>query len=203
MVGRAALLHAVAHIEFSAIGLALDAIWRFGGMPRDYYVDWLHVAHEEALHYTLMADHLATLRYAYGDFDAHDGLWEMASRTQSDVLDRMALVPRRLEARGLDASPIVREKLIAAGDHAGAQILDVILRDEIGHVAIGNRWFRWLCSQRELEPDAADRDIAARHGVPQPRGPFNLDARRSAGFTEVELAALEVPPQDRLPSPPD
>ena len=106
--GRAALLHAVAHIEFNAIGLALDAIWRFARMPDQFYFDWLLVAHEETLHYTLLADHLATLGYAYGDFDAHDGLWEMAARTQDDVLERMALVPRRLEARGLDASPVVR-----------------------------------------------------------------------------------------------
>jgi uncharacterized ferritin-like protein (DUF455 family) len=203
VAGRAALLHAVAHIEFSAIGLALDAIWRYDGMPPDYYLDWLRVAHEEALHYTLLAQHLATLGHAYGDFDAHDGLWEMAERTQADVLDRMALVPRRLEARGLDASPAVRAKLLGAGDLAGAQILDRILRDEIGHVAIGNRWFRWLCRQRGMEPGAADRDIAARHGVPEPRGPFNLEARRSAGFTEDELESLGAPPQGRPSSPPD
>lgn len=191
--GRAALLHAVAHIEFNAIGLALDAIWRFAGLPDQFYLDWLRVAHEETLHYTLLADHLAKLGYAYGDFDAHDGLWEMAARTQDDVLERMTLVPRRLEARGLDASPAVRSKLQAVGDVSGARILDLILRDEIGHVAIGNRWFHWLCAQRGLEPGAADRDIAARHRLSEPRGPFNVEARRSAGFSEEELGRLQWP----------
>jgi uncharacterized ferritin-like protein (DUF455 family) len=191
--GRAALLHAVAHIEFNAIGLALDAIWRFAGMPDQFYRDWLRVAQEETLHYTLLADHLATLGHAYGDFDAHDGLWEMAARTQDDVLDRMALVPRRLEARGLDASPVVRSKLLAVGDVAGAHILDRILRDEIGHVAVGNRWFHWLCRQRGVDPGAADHDIAVRHGIPEPRGPFNVEARRSAGFSEEELGRLQRP----------
>lgn len=191
--GRAALLHAVAHIEFNAIGLALDAIWRFAGMPDQFFLDWLRVAHEETLHYSLLADHLATLGYSYGDFDAHDGLWEMATRTQDDVLERMALVPRRLEARGLDASPVIRSRLQAAGDAAGACILDLILRDEIGHVAVGNRWFHWLCRQRGLEPGATDLDIAVRHGIPEPRGPFNVEARRSAGFSEEELGRLQRP----------
>jgi uncharacterized ferritin-like protein (DUF455 family) len=200
--GRAALLHAVAHIEFNAIGLALDAMWRFAGMPDQFYLDWLRVAHEETLHYTLLADHLATLGYVYGDFDAHDGLWEMAARTQDDVLERMALVPRRLEARGLDASPVVRSKLQAAGDAAGARILDLILSDEIGHVAIGNHWFHWLCRQRGLDPGAADRDIAVRHGIPEPRGPFNVEARRSAGFSEEELGRLQRPASAAQAIPP-
>lgn len=201
IAGRAALLHAVAHIEFNAIGLALDAIWRFAGLPRAYYLDWLQVAHEETLHFTLLTDHLATLGHGYGDFDAHDGLWEMAARTADDVLDRMALVPRRLEARGLDAAPVVKGKLMASGDAAGAAILDVILRDEIGHVAVGNRWFHWLCRRRGLDPNAADRDIAVRHGVPEPRGPFNLPARRSAGFSEDELVRLQA--ADTHQRPPD
>ena len=143
--GRAALLHALAHIEFNAINLALDALWRFAGMPAQYYADWLQVAAEEAQHFCLLRAHLQTLEHDYGDFSGHDGLWQMAQRTQGDVLARMALVPRTLEARGLDASPAVRSKLASAGDHAAAAIVDVILRDEIGHVAIGNRWFRWCC----------------------------------------------------------
>jgi len=189
--GRAALLHSIAHIEFNAIGLALDAIGRFAGLPPGYYLDWRQVALEEARHFTLLATHLATLGHAYGDFEAHDGLWEMAVRTQGDVLDRMALVPRTLEARGLDASPLVRAKLLRAGDAAAAAILDVILRDEIGHVAIGNRWFRWLCDQRGLDPVEAYAEIAARHRAPRPRGPLNLAARRAAGFTPEELEALQ------------
>ena len=189
--GRAALLHSIAHIEFNAIGLALDAIWRFPGMPPEYYFDWCRVAQEEAHHYALLATHLGTLGFRYGDFDAHDGLWEVASRTEGDVLERMALVPRTLEARGLDASPRLRAKLAGAGDHAAAAILDVILRDEIVHVAIGNRWFHWLCARRGLDPMAAYADIALLRRAPRLRGPFNLDARRAAGFTAAELEALQ------------
>jgi uncharacterized ferritin-like protein (DUF455 family) len=188
--GRAALLHALAHIEFNAINLALDAIWRFPGMPRDYYADWLKVAAEEALHFSLLSAHLQSQGFAYGDFPAHNSLWDMAEKTKDDVLARIALVPRTLEARGLDASPPVRAKLAQAGDIAAAEILDIILRDEIGHVAIGNRWYGWLCSERGLEPVATYARLAAQYKAPPLRGPFNLDARRAAGFTEQELAAL-------------
>ena len=188
--GRAALVHALAHIEFNAINLALDAIWRFADMPRDYYADWLRVASEEALHFSLLKAHLKTLGFAYGDFSAHNSLWELAEKTQDDLLARMALVPRTLEARGLDATPAVRAKLAQAGDKAAAEILDVILRDEVGHVAIGNRWFGYLCKQRELEPMAIYAELALRYKAPVLRGPFNLDARRAAGFSEAELAAL-------------
>ena len=188
--GRAALLHALAHIELNAIDLALDIVWRFPGQPEDFYHQWLGVAREEALHFELLRDHLATLGHAYGDFDAHDGLWQMAQRTRHDLLARLALVPRTLEARGLDASPAVKAKLVSAGDHRGGEILDIILRDEIGHVAIGNHWYRWLCTQRSLDPLATYAELAARHGAPRPRGPFNLEARRAAGFDEAELAAL-------------
>jgi uncharacterized ferritin-like protein (DUF455 family) len=188
--GRAALIHALAHIEFNAINLALDAIWRFPGMPRDYYADWLKVAAEEALHFSLLSAHLHSQGFQYGDFPAHNSLWDMAEKTQGDILARIALVPRTLEARGLDASPPVRAKLAQAGDNAAAEILDIILRDEIGHVAIGNRWFRWLCSQRGLDPVATYALLALQYKAPALRGPFNLEARRAAGFSEIELAAL-------------
>jgi uncharacterized ferritin-like protein (DUF455 family) len=189
--GRAGLLHAIAHIEFNAINLALDAIWRFANMPVDYYVDWLRVASEEALHFSLLAEHLATLDHAYGDFDAHDGLWLMAQRTADDVLARMALVPRTLEVRGLDATPPLQAKLGRAGDTRAVEILDIILRDEIGHVAIGNHWYGWLCARDELEPIATYRELARRHRAPRPRPPFNLAARRAAGFSEAELVRLQ------------
>ena len=188
--GRAILIHALAHIEFNAINLALDAIWRFAGMPRDYYADWLQVADEEALHFSLLTGHLQDQGYAYGDFPAHNSLWEMAAKTQHDILARIALVPRTMEARGLDATPQVRAKLAQAGDIAAAAILDIILRDEIGHVAIGNRWYGWLCEQRGLEPVATYTRLAAEYQAPVMRGPFNLEARRAAGFSESELAAL-------------
>lgn len=188
--GRAALIHALAHIEFNAINLALDAIWRFAEMPRDYYADWLRVAGEEALHFSLLAAHLQSLGFKYGDFTAHNGLWEMAEQTQGDILARIALVPRTLEARGLDVSPQMRAKLAQAGDIAGAEILDVILRDEIGHVKIGNRWYGWLCKARGLDPIATYKELAVQYKAPQLRGPFNREARLLAGFTEAELDAL-------------
>ena len=166
--GRAALIHALAHIEFNAINLALDAVWRFPDMPRDYYADWLHVAAEEALHFSLLSKHLQTQGFQYGEFPAHNSLWEMAEKTQDDILARIALVPRTLEARGLD----------------------IILRDEIGHVAIGNRWYGWLCAERGLDPIQTYASLAAQYKAPPLRGPFNLAARRAAGFSEAELVAL-------------
>ena len=188
--GRAAQIHAMAHIEFNAINLALDALVRFSGLPPAFYADWLRVADEEALHFDLLVQHLQNSGFAYGDFPAHNGLWEMAERTRDDVLARMALVPRTLEARGLDASPQVRAKLWQAGDRRAAEILDLILRDEIGHVAIGNRWFYFLCDARGLDPLTTQVDLAARYRAPRLHGPFNLAARREAGFHESEIALL-------------
>jgi uncharacterized ferritin-like protein (DUF455 family) len=188
--GRAALLHAVAHIEKNAIDLALDAAWRFAGLPSDYYRDWLRVAAEEAHHFTLLREHLLTLGHDYGDFDAHDGLWSMVEKTRGDVIARMALVPRTLEARGLDATPPMQDKLRRAGDHRAVAILDVILRDEVGHVAIGNRWYAWLCQRAGLDAPAHAAHLAALHGAPRPRPPFNVSARRAAGFSAAEIASL-------------
>ena len=189
--GRAALLHAIAHIEFNAINLALDAVWRFAGMPPQYYLDWTQVAGEEALHFTLLREHLLTLGHDYGDFDAHDGLWRMSAATRGDIVARMALVPRTLEARGLDATPPIQAKLAQAGDARAVQILDIILRDEIGHVAIGNHWYRWLCRRDGLDAQALYPQLVARHAAPRLRPPFNLEARRAAGFSEAELQWLQ------------
>ena len=193
ITGLAALLHAVAHIEFNAINLALDAIWRFDAMPRSYYTDWLTVATEEAHHFSLLRAHLRIMGFDYGDFPAHTGLWDMTEKTKSDVLARMALVPRTLEARGLDATPPMQAKLRRVGTPqalAAVKILEVILHDEIGHVAIGNHWYRTLCAQRGLDPEAHYAVLAAQYGAPRIKGPLNLDARRKAGFEEAELALL-------------
>ncbi|MEK8045919.1 ferritin-like domain-containing protein [Ideonella margarita] len=187
LAGRAALLHAICHIEFNAINLALDAVWRFANMPTAYYLDWLRVADEEALHFSLLNEHLESLGHHYGDFDAHDGLWAMTERTSADITARMALVPRTLEARGLDATPPIQNKLRQAGDHRAVEILDIILRDEIGHVAIGNHWYRWLCEQQGLDPTSLYPELVERYLAPRLKGPFNFGARREAGFTEVEL----------------
>jgi uncharacterized ferritin-like protein (DUF455 family) len=190
--GRSALIHALAHIEFNAINLALDAVWRFPDMPDQFYSDWLQVAAEEAFHFSLLNAHLQKLGFQYGHFTAHNSLWDMAEKTKEDVLARIALVPRTMEARGLDASPLMRAKLAQAGDVVAADILDIILRDEIGHVAIGNRWFAWLCDQRGLDIIATYSTLAAQYNAPRLRGPFNLEARRAAGFSEDELAALDA-----------
>ena len=189
--GRAALIHALAHIEFNAINLALDAAHRFAGLPEAYYADWLKVADEEALHFDLLNTHLATLGYAYGDFKAHTGLWDMALKTAHDPLVRMALVPRVLEARGLDATPRIVEKLRAENDTRMVEILAIVERDEIGHVAIGNRWYGWLCAERGVEPEATFRQLLVEYDAPALKPPFNFAARRQAGFSEPELAWLE------------
>lgn len=189
--GRAVLIHALAHIEFNAINLALDVVWRFRDLPEAFYRQWMGVAIEESLHFRLLETHLKTLGYRYGDFPAHDGLWEMAERTQEDVLARLALVPRTLEARGLDASPAVRHKLASGGDPKGASIIDVILRDEVGHVAIGNYWYRWLCEQRGLDPLQTYGQLATQYRAPKLKGPFNVQARLAAGFEPEEIEALK------------
>ena len=188
--GLAALMHALAHIEFNAINLAADLTWRFAGMPDPFYLDWAKVAREEAYHFSLLSERLVELGFSYGDFPAHNALWTMAEKTRHDLLARIALVPRTLEARGLDASPAIRNKLVSVGDRRGAEILDIILRDEIGHVAIGNHWYGVLCAQRGLDPVATYAALAAEHGAPRLRGPFNLEARRAAGFSEEELLRL-------------
>ncbi len=188
--GLAALLHAVCHIEFNAINLALDAVWRFAGMPTDFYRDWLRVADEEATHFGLLHTHLQSLGHDYGDFPAHDGLWEMCVKTQHDITARMALVPRTLEARGLDATPLIQARLAKVGTPAArraSEILDIILRDEIGHVAIGNRWYGWLCERQQLDPIAHYRQLARTHHAPRLKPPFNEAARRAAGFSQQEL----------------
>ncbi|MEF7612329.1 ferritin-like domain-containing protein [Aquincola sp. MAHUQ-54] len=192
--GRAALLHSIAHIELNAIDLAADAVWRFAGMPDAFYRDWMRVASEEALHFTLLREHLLSLGHDYGDFDAHDGLWTMTARTRHDVVARMALVPRTLEARGLDATPPLQAKLGKAGDQRAVEILGVILRDEVGHVAIGNHWYRWLCERDALDPVAHYAVLVREYQAPRLRPPFNRAAREAAGFTAEELAALEQGP---------
>jgi len=190
--GRAALVHAVAHIEFNAINLACDAVYRFRDLPAAFYGDWIRVAAEEAYHFRLLRERLRELRHDYGDFPAHRGLWDMAQRTAGDVLARMALVPRVLEARGLDVTPGIMERLRRVSDDRTADLLVIILRDEIGHVAAGTRWFRHLCAERGLEPEAAYFDLLERFLRGELRCPLNLEARREAGFSESELERLRA-----------
>jgi uncharacterized ferritin-like protein (DUF455 family) len=188
--GRAALVHAVAHIEFNAINLAWDAVYRFRGMPDDYYRDWVQVADDEARHHALLVARLAELGHAYGDFDAHDGLWDMAVRTADSCLARMALVPRVLEARGLDVTPGMIARLRAVGDEATVAILETILREEVAHVAAGSRWFAWCCEREGVDAAATVHRLLEQHMRGSLRGPFNVDARLRAGFSAAELARL-------------
>lgn len=192
-LGHASLIHSIAHIEFNAINLALDAVWRFGDMPDAYYRDWAQVAQEEAKHFLLLHAHLKQLGYAYGDFDAHDGLWTVCKATKHDVTARMALVPRTLEARGLDATPLVQAKLRKVGTPealAAVEILEVILQEEVGHVAIGNRWYAWLCQRHGHDKHDFYAWAAKTHNAPRPKPPLNLRARKQAGFSDAELQAL-------------
>ena len=191
-LGRAALVHAVAHIEFNAINLALDAAHRFRKMPDAYYRDWLSVAVDEARHFQLLATRLGDMGYAYGDFDAHNGLWEMCLKTQDDVLLRMALVPRVLEARGLDVTPGMIERLRVNRDLASVAALEIILSEEVRHVEIGTRWFHVLCRERGLDPDAHFLSLIHSYAHARVKPPFNLPARYSAGFSEHEMKALSA-----------
>jgi len=189
--GRKALLHAIAHIEFNAINLALDAVYRFRQLPPEYISDWLQVAAEEARHFGLLAGRLAELGVGYGDFPAHNGLWEMALKTDRDPMERMALVPRVLEARGLDVTPGMIRRLETAGDHASAAVLHVIQREEVGHVAIGSRWFRFLAQERGLDSETTFLDLLEQHMPGGVRPPFALEARLAAGFSRREMSTLE------------
>ena len=189
--GRNILMHAIAHIEFNAINLALDAAYRFRNQPGDYYRDWISVAADEARHFNLIRDYLKNNDCDYGDFPVHNGLWDMALQTADDVVARMALVPRVLEARGLDVTPAMIEKLNNVGDQAAVDILQVIYQDEIGHVKIGSHWFNYHCDQRELDSRQTFKDMVDKHLHGKLKGPFNLTARLQAGFDEIEIASLE------------
>ncbi|MFO1258629.1 MAG: ferritin-like domain-containing protein [Gammaproteobacteria bacterium] len=189
--GQAALLHALAHIEFNAINLALDAVYRFQNMPDDYYSDWLKVAREESYHFQLLTAHLRSLGFNYGDFPAHNGLWEMAVKTDYDVLVRMALVPRLMEARGLDMVPKIIEKFRSISDSKAVEILEIIQSDEIGHVLIGNHWFRHLCQERQCCPIETFKLLLLKHGRDNVKPPFAYETRQAAGFTQEEMDVLE------------
>ena len=190
--GRVALLHAVAHIEFTAILLAWDMVYRFRGQPEAFYRQWLQVAIEEASHFAAIRQRLHELGADYGDLPAHAGLWELAEQTSGDVLERLALVPRFMEARGLDVSPGMIAKLKSVGDEDSAAIIEIILREEIGHVSLGTRWFHYICQQRCVDPEKTYFELVRQHIHGEVRGPFNHEARRMAGFTDSEMSWLET-----------
>ena len=189
--GRIALIHAVTHIEFNAINLALDAMLRFQDMPLQYYKDWMQVATEEAQHFTMLRERLQVLGSDYGNYDAHNGLWEMAMKTKENVIARMALVPRVLEARGLDVTPGMIKRLESHGDNETVEILKIIFEQEIGHVAIGSRWFAYACERESVEPEIMFQQLLNEYMSGELRGPFELEARKKAGFSDNELEALQ------------
>lgn len=189
--GRAAQIHAVTHIEFSAINLHLDAVFRFREMPSAFHDDWLRIAAEEVDHFILLRGRLRQLGHEYGDFPVHLGLWETALRTAQDPLARMAIIPRMLEARGLDVNPGMMERFRRAGDEVTADALTIILRDEIGHVEAGSRWFHHLCEQRGLAPEETYFALLDRYMKGEVRCPLHKEARLRAGFSPAEIERLE------------
>jgi len=188
--GRAAFIHAIAHIELNAIDLAWDAVYRFRGLPASFYADWVSCADDESRHFVLLRERLLAHGHDYADFPAHNGLWEMCEKTAHDGLARMALVPRVLEARGLDVTPAMIGKLRSLGDATTADVLEVILREEVAHVAAGTRWYHWYCKRAGVEPKTRFKALLGEYAGGYLRGPFNLEARLLAGFDEDELAHL-------------
>lgn len=190
--GVAAMLHAVAHIEFNAINLAVDAVYRFKGMPEAYYSDWIKVAAEEAYHFSLVRERLVELGYDYGDFPAHNGLWDLAVDTRHDLRLRMALVPRVMEARGLDVTPGMMKKFKGVGENRAVDILSIILRDEISHVKAGTKWFNYLCEKSGDNPEKAYFEMVEVHFPAGINCPLNQEARLKAGFSQNELDTIQA-----------
>lgn len=195
--GRAAFIHAIAHIELNAIDLAWDAVYRFRGLPAAFHADWVSCADDESRHFLLLRERLQAYGHDYADFPAHNGLWEMCEKTAHDGLARMALVPRVLEARGLDVTPGMIERLRALGDERTADVLEIILREEVAHVAAGTRWYRWYCGQAGVPPRARFRELLGQYAGGYLHGPFNIEARLLAGFDSDELDDLACPGNDR------
>lgn len=187
---RIALIHSMTHIEFNAVNLGWDAVYRYHGMPDEYYADWLGVAADEAKHFMLLRERLRALGGDYGDCNAHNGLWDMAVKTADDFAARMALVPRVLEARSLDAVPGICRKLISSGDPETADVLRLIEREEVPHVLVGTRWFHQACAENGWDPVKRFFHYMQIHNAPYPRGWMNREARAAAGFTEFELDTL-------------
>lgn len=190
--GRIILAHSITHIEFNAINLALDAAYRFRNMPESFYIDWIKVAKEEADHFSLLNNYLNDHGCKYGDLSAHNGLWEMALKTDENVLERMALVPRVLEARGLDVAPGMIKKLEAAGDLDFVDCLNIIYKEEIGHVAIGSHWFRYCCEIEGVDSRQTFMKLLKFHMNSGLKGPFDEWSRLQAGFSEEEMSDLKL-----------
>ncbi len=185
--GKLIFIHALAHIEFSAINLALDIIWRFKNLPEQFYSDWLQIAYEEKTHFNLLNSYLKKFDLAYGSFNAHNSLWEMAERTSHDLIHRLALIPRTMEARGLDVTPPIIEKFKQQRDDDIAAILQIIYEEEIRHVSIGNIWYRWACDTQKLDPQETYKNLLVTYDIELNYQKLNKEARYKAGFLKEEL----------------
>lgn len=188
--GRAAMIHSFAHIGFNAINLAWDLIYRFQDMPEDFYFDWTRVAAEETKHFQLLQSQLHSLGYEYGDFPAHNGLWDIAGQTAHDLLLRLAVVPRILEARGLDVTPALISRFLQIKDESTSSILELILEEEIGHVKTGTKWYRYQCEKLNLEPEEKFKQIAKEYMPSNNTKKINNEARLIADFSRSELDYL-------------
>jgi uncharacterized ferritin-like protein (DUF455 family) len=188
--GRAAMVHSFAHIEFNAINLAWDLIFRFQKMPEEFYSDWAQVAAEETKHFKLLRDNLNNAGYDYGSFPAHDGLWTIAEKTKHDILLRLAVVPRIMEARGLDVTPDLIERFRQIKDIKMVSILELILEEEIGHVNFGTKWFRYICEEMNQNPEAKFKEIINEFLPSAKTKKINQHARLKAGFSQSEIDYL-------------
>lgn len=202
VAGRVALIHAIAHIELNAIDLALDMACRYTdqSLPRDFYHDWLSVADDEARHFLMLNDRLALLDAQYGDLPAHDGLWQAAQETAHDLLGRLAIAPLVLEARGLDVTPTMINKLNDIGDYESATALGIIMHDEVGHVLIGKRWFDYVCGMHRRDPVSSWHMLVKRYFKGPLKPPFNIEAREAAHFSAAFYGPLSY--RDDLVSTP-
>ena len=185
LAGRVAMLHALAHIELNAVDLALDIVARFASepVPHSFFDGWMRVAFEEAKHFRMVRDRLRALGADYGDMPAHDGLWQAAHSTRNDLTARLAVVPLILEARGLDVTPSLQDKMRETGDIESADVLKVIYEDEKGHVAVGAKWFRFLCAREKKDPAATFKALVRANFRGALKAPFNDVARAEAGLT--------------------
>lgn len=189
---RAALIHALTHIELTAVNLAWDSVYRYRGLPREYYVDWINTAADETRHFLALRGRLRAMGFDYGDFAAHNTLWEHAVETSADLMDRMAIVHRVLEARALDVVPRTLQRFRDIGDPETAAVLVEVANDETAHVGAGTRWFRYRCQEEGIDPDRRFFELVMKYLGSYPKGPFNHPARRAAGFSDNEIAILEA-----------
>jgi len=182
--GRAALLHAVAHIELNAVDLHWDIIARFTDqpMPPGFHDDWVKAADEEAKHFTLICACLEAMGTRYGALGAHQGMWRAAEDTAHDLLARLAVVPMMLEARGLDVTPGMIDIFRAAGEDQSVAALEVIYAEEVAHVAYGSKWFNWLCGRAGSDPKDEFHRLVRQYFHSGLKPPFNEPKRADAGL---------------------